>query len=67
MFFNKGKIKFAKNFVKRNNLHDSAEVFKNANEDAKNKFQAGLEWMLGLYKAPAKIIDWNTLNSSIPS
>lgn len=59
-FYNKGKIKFAKNFEKRNNLHNSAAVFKNVNEDANNIFQAGITCILGLYGASANITDLNT-------
>lgn len=60
-FFKKGKIKFAKNFEKRHDLHESAKVFKNVNEDANNIFEAGITCILGLYGAPAKIKDLNTL------
>ena len=60
-FFNKGKIKFAKNFEKRHDLHESAKVFKNVNEDSNNIFQAGVACILGLYGAPGKIKDLNTL------
>lgn len=66
-FFNKGKIKFAKNFEKRHDLHESAKVFKNVKEDSNNIFQAGVACILGLYGAPTKIKDLNMLrfNSSI--
>ncbi|GFW13738.1 uncharacterized protein TNCV_2105621 [Trichonephila clavipes] len=60
-FFNKGKIKFAKNFEKIHDLHKSAEVFKNVNEDLNNIFQAGVTCVLDLYGASAKIKDLNTL------
>lgn len=60
-FFNKGKNKFAKNFEKRLDLHESAKVFKNANENSNNIFQAGVTCILGLYGAPAKIKDLNML------
>ncbi|GFY00150.1 uncharacterized protein TNCV_1342471 [Trichonephila clavipes] len=54
-FFIKGKIKFAKNFEKCHDLHKSAEVFKNVNEDSNNIFQAGVTCILGLYGASPKI------------
>lgn len=60
-FFNKGKIKFAKNFEKRHDLHELAGVFKNSNEDCNKIFQAGTACILGLYGAPAKIKDLNLL------
>ncbi|GFU48289.1 uncharacterized protein TNCV_4626951 [Trichonephila clavipes] len=60
-FFNKGKIKFAKHFEKCHDLHKSAEVFKNVNEDSNNVFQAGVTCILGLYGASAKIKGSNTL------
>ncbi|KAL4710241.1 hypothetical protein ACJJTC_005414, partial [Scirpophaga incertulas] len=60
-FFNKGKIKFAKNFEKHHDLHEFAKIFKNKNEDFNNIFQAGVACILALYGAPAKIKDLNTL------
>ncbi|GFU87894.1 uncharacterized protein TNCV_964501 [Trichonephila clavipes] len=60
-FFNKGKIKFAKNFEKCHDLHKSAKVFINVNEDSNNIFQAGVTCILGLYGASAKINDLNPL------
>lgn len=60
-FFNKGKIKFAKNFEKRIDLHDSVKVFENINEDPNNILQAGVACILSLYGAPSKAHDLNTL------
>lgn len=56
----KEKLSFAKNFEKRNDLHNSAAVFKNVNEDPNNIFQAGITCILGLCDASAKITDLNT-------
>ncbi|GFV82032.1 uncharacterized protein TNCV_3152301 [Trichonephila clavipes] len=48
--------------MKCHDLHKSAEVFKNDNEDSRNNiFQAGVTCILGLYGASTKIKDLNTL------
>ncbi|GFR27419.1 uncharacterized protein TNCT_385631 [Trichonephila clavata] len=54
------KIKFAKNFEESHDLHESAEVFKNVNENSNNIFQAGVTCILGLHGASTKIKDLNT-------